>query len=291
MNLKSLKIVRFPIKVIRHYRANKQLIALCTHKSPKIQAIGKALSTTLSGASDQEDGLWLERIEQRRSILLSSDKVIEKIDYGAGTPDSDRSVNEMSDGIEISESISKICIGCSKDKFWATLLFNLVRHVKPKSCVELGSCVGISAAYQAAALKLNGGGRLLSLEGSPQVADIARETIDSLDISTYALISVGSFQETLQSALQSAEPVDYLFNDGHHDRAAVLEYFHTALPYLDQDALLIVDDISWSAGMKAAWSEIRQHAQVSCSIDLRQVGIAIISKTNTPQNVEFNIPL
>ena len=42
----------------------------------------------------------------------------------------------------------------------------LVRELRPHSCLELGTGVGVSAGYQAAAMELNGVGRLLTLDGS-----------------------------------------------------------------------------------------------------------------------------
>jgi predicted O-methyltransferase YrrM len=45
-------------------------------------------------------------------------------------------------------------------------LFKLVRTLQPATIVELGTCIGISAAYQAAAQQINHRGRIVTLEGS-----------------------------------------------------------------------------------------------------------------------------
>ena len=132
---------------------------------------------------------------------------------------------------------------------------------------------------------------MLSLTGSPQVADIARETLSTLDLEKHASIRTGPFHETLTPSLQSMKPVDYLFNDGHHDRDAVLGYFNDALPYLAEEAIVVIDDISWTAGMNAAWSEIENHERVSLTVNLRQVGIAVIGNASSTKKEHFNIPL
>src|SRR5215204_1409803 len=54
------------------------------------------------------------------------------------------------------------------------LLFRLVREFAPTSCLELGTCIGVSAAFQAAALELNGAGHLLTLERKPMLVEAAR---------------------------------------------------------------------------------------------------------------------
>ena len=63
---------------------------------------------------------------------------------------------------------------------WAYLLFRLIRELRPESVLEMGSCVGISACYQAAALELNGAGKLLTLEGAPVLAARTARSIEEL---------------------------------------------------------------------------------------------------------------
>ncbi len=164
-----------------------------------------------------------------------------------------------------------------------------MRHLKPNSSVELGSLVGISASYQAAALQLNGKGRLVTLEGSPESARIAAETLEQLGITTAKVIP-GPFHQTLGKTLESARPVDYLFNDGHHDREAVLRYFHQSLPFLADHAVMLFDDITWSPGMMSAWIEIQKHPRVRTAISLRTIGIAVIGSEQSAQE-HFMLPI
>ena len=286
-----MKLFRPLVNSLRQRSAKKSIVDLTSHRSLKLQAIGQALSESLPPRPQHntEDSV-LSEIEKRRKSLLDSERVIKKIDFGAGSPSSTRSKSEMASGVEISNTVAEVC-GGSKSEFWAHFLFRMIRKTNPVSCVELGSCVGISAAYQAYALKLNQQGKLLSLEGSPQVADIASETLSTIDLEEYASIQTGPFNETLLPSLQSMKPVDYLFNDGHHDHDAVLGYFDDALLYLADEAIVVIDDISWSDGMKAAWSEIESHERVSLTVNLRQVGIAVIGSASSSKKEHFNIPL
>ena len=90
----------------------------------------------------------------------------------------------------------------------------------------MGTAVGISAAYQAAALALNGRGTFTTLEGAEPLADIGR------------------FEDTLDAVLERRRPVDYVFVDGRHDRQATLAYFEQTIPFLAETAFLIFDDIA-----------------------------------------------
>ena len=120
--------------------------------------------------------------------------------------------------------------------------------LKPKSLLELGTCVGISAAYQGSACQINQSGALMTIEGSPALANIAKQTLQSLEIFNTEVV-IGPFHSTLETVLKSLAPVDFFFNDGHHDGDAVIEYWRLTLPYFADEAVVIFDDISWSPGM------------------------------------------
>ena len=76
------------------------------------------------------------------------------------------------------------------------LSLKLVRKTQPDLAIELGTCIGISAAYQSAAMQLNGKGRLISIEGSETIAALAKKNIESLHLNN-AEILCGTFKETL----------------------------------------------------------------------------------------------
>lgn len=87
-----------------------------------------------------------------------------------------------------------------------------------------------------------------------------------------------------------AEEPDFFFNDGHHDHDAVIRYFNQVIPYLSDAAVIVFDDISWSRGMRKAWTEIENDERISASIDLHTIGIALIDNAmNTKER--FKIPL
>lgn len=243
---------------------------------------------SLANTMSIEEQELIALIEQRRSFLLNSDKEIAVIDYGAGNASANRTKEEMEKGVQSTALVADIC-KASKSAFWATFLFKLIRNLEPSSCVELGSCVGISASYQAIALSINGKGNLITLEGCPEIAQIAKETLESLNIQNTSVIT-GPFHKTLKGVLESSKPIDFFFNDGHHDHDAVIKYFNEALPNLSNEAVIVFDDISWSPGMRKAWTEIENNKRVAASIDLQAIGIALVGN-NFDEKEKFRIPL
>jgi predicted O-methyltransferase YrrM len=124
---------------------------------------------------------------------------------------------------------------------------------------------------------LNGDGELVTLEGSPKVAELAQESLSALGLKNVSVV-VGPFDDTYETSLQAAQPVDFLFIDGHHDRYATVLYYQQALPYLSDDAIVVFDDICWSDGMRAAWEQIIASKETLVSVDLGPMGLVIASK-------------
>jgi predicted O-methyltransferase YrrM len=282
------QFVKLPLQVIRRHTAKNSLLQLTTHEDPKIKAIGHALLEALVKDLSAEELDAIHLIEQRHSFLLKSTRDIYVIDYGAGSPVSKRTEEEMKRGIQSAERVADIA-EASLPKFRAVILFKILRKLKPVSCVELGAGAGISAAYLASALNINGKGTVVTLEGSPEIANIAKETLESLGI-VNATVITGPFHKTLNDVLTASNPVDFVLNDGHHDHNAVIHYFNQVVPFLSDDAVIVLDDISWSAGMKKAWSRIEEDERVSASINLHSLGIAIVKKSLTTK-VKYKIPL
>jgi len=280
--------LELPSQMLRRHRVRDSLIPLTSHSDSKLRGIGIAIRESLVYRLPDKERQAIAPVEKRRSFLLKSNEAISVLDYGAGSPGSNRTVEEMENGILTTARVADIA-SVSKSAFWATILFKIIRQLHPQSCVELGSCVGISGSYQASAMQLNGSGKVVTLEGSPEIANIASETFELLGIDNASVV-VGPFHETLNGVLETSSPVDFFFNDGHHDHDAVIKYFNKAMPYLSDGAVIVFDDISWSAGMQQAWSEIEDDERVSASIDLNKIGIAIVTN-NGIEKQKFRIPL
>jgi predicted O-methyltransferase YrrM len=196
-------------------------------------------------------------------------------DFGAGGPADTLTTSAQQTGRTVAEVVGDSCRNYSKPPQWAALLFHLVRQFQPGTCIELGTCLGISAAYEGAALALNGRGRLVTMEGCKAFAAIAAETVAGLGLSPQVSIVAGPFHHTLGRTLGELGRVDYAFIDGHHDEEATVRYFEQLLPSLGERAVLVFDDIQWSPGMRRAWATVCRHPRVAVAVDLRTVGVCL----------------
>lgn len=248
---------------------------LCGETDESLKSLGHALKETVEGSISPDEKAWIDRIESLREELNSSCAGISIEDFGAGSPDDKFSDREMYEGNIISRTVGEVCRSASKPYLWTVLLLKLIRKFRPSVCLELGTCLGISASFQAAALKLNGTGEIVTLEGAKSLAELAEENFRALGLDN-ARVVVGRFQDTLNGVLDENRHVDFAFIDGHHDEKATVAYYEQVVPFLSERALIIFDDINWSAGMNRAWRTIIADEKIGFSADLKQIGICIL---------------
>jgi len=244
---------------------------LLKYSGDSASRIKQALMESVCSTITPEEKAWITRIEQIRKQFTNNPTSVVIRDFGAGDPNSRRSDEEMTIGTTSTTTYGEISLG-SKPPIWALLLFKLIRKIQPDLAIELGTCIGISAAYQAAALQLNGKGCLISIEGSEAIAALAKKNIESLHLNNVEILC-GTFKEVLPEVFTKISAIDYVFIDGHHDEQATIAYFELLLPHLAPNAIIVFDDISWSEGMRRAWEKIRKHNTIAFSVDLKMLGI------------------
>lgn len=261
-------------------RLGLSLLRLPRRGPPPVAAVRRALRAGALGSLSAGDRRWIEEIESLRVRLLGDVRELTVMDFGAGSGDAELTEAQMAKGRQKTLTVAEAC-AVSKPRRWALLLFHLVRSLRPRVCIEMGTCVGISAAYQAAALRLNGSGRLITLEGARPLAELAAGNLEELGL-RQARVVPGRFQDTLGEVLRENAPVDFVFVDGHHDEHATLGYFGQVVPHIADGAVVVFDDIGWSAGMARAWSSIASDPRVGHALDLGAVGLCIIASDRGP---------
>ena len=182
----------------------------------------------------------------------------------ASLPDSDRSQGRV-----MQFSASRVAV-TGKDRRWGTVLYLVARGFGCTTGIELGTCAGISAMYVASAPSM---GRYLTVEGSPELCEIAQESLT--DHPGVTIINA-LFDEALDRELPALQgSVDFAFVDGHHERVATVHYTDRIVSGLSDGAIVVFDDISWSADMRRAWDELRARSDWSHAIDLGAMGVCI----------------
>ena len=259
----------------RERRALRSALLEAQTTPPSLAAVNTALGlASLSEPTDAERSAW-SAIEERRDAMLSRSDVVEYLDFGAGSRERIRSATEQRDGVARTMSVKDLAMP-STHSVWGQFLCFITRVARPNAVLELGSCVGISAGYIAAGLRMNGGGHLWTLEGSPASAELAQETLAGLEPTPRTTIIVGRFNETLPHCLKDHGPFDLAYIDGHHDGDATIDYFSQIKRHLAPNAILIFDDVHYSAGMEQAWRTISSDADAKAQLRIRARGVVVI---------------
>lgn len=258
----------------RTIKTRAELARMERAASPSVRSIARAIEATLDGRLTAEEAERVHEIEALRTELCASTDPVDSTATGSG---------------EDAATIGQLCRTASKPHRWAFLLFRIIREQRPDTCVELGTCLGISAAYGAAALELNGAGSLVTLEGSEARAELAARNLQRLRLGSTRIVT-GLFRDTLGPVLERSGGIDYAFIDGHHREEATLAYFDQIAAHASSGAVVALDDIAWSEGMKRAWESVRTRDVVAASIDLFLMGICVIGRSaNTGERFGVSI--
>lgn len=240
----------------------------------RVARLKSVLEQSLKGELGPQESTWVASIERRRRELLVSREPLLVTDFGAGVAADQYSESEQRAGVSSTITVGEAC-RASKPKPWASLLLRLTREFRPTSILEMGTCVGISGSYIAAAMTINGAGHLYTLEGAESVADVARRTFGQLGLSALVDVITGPFHRTLKPTLEKVGTIDMIFVDGHHDGPATVRYFETVKPHLSESAIVVFDDLTWSDGMAQAWKTISADSTLRQAIGLGAMGIAL----------------
>jgi predicted O-methyltransferase YrrM len=240
---------------------------------PQDQLLAGAVATFLTRSASPEESAWIERIKSLRNQLMHSTEKLAIVDWGLP--------RDAAVGTTVDRHVSTICRAASTPPLWGLLMFALIRHFKPATCLELGTSLGISAAYQSVALELNGYGKMVSMEGAPTLADVARRNLRQLGVSRAKVIA-GRFQDTLEGVLARLGSIDFVFIDGHHDGHATQTYFRQILPYVTSKAVVVLDDITYSSDMRIAWHAIVEDKSIVTAVDLAKWGICLLDRDAKP---------
>jgi len=224
---------------------------------------------------DKSNYVEYRKLKAYRNSILQNKNKIEVTDFGAGSKifrSNSRQISQIARTAGISEKR-------------AELLFRITRYFQPENVLEIGTSLGLATS----ALCLgNENAEIISLEGCPQTASVAKEAFHSFEMMNSQII-VTEFQSYLKEVLQSNRKFDMIYFDGNHQKEATLQYFDLLLSTINENTVWIFDDIHWSAEMSAAWAIIKKNPQVTVTIDTFQWGFVFFRKCQVREDFIIRI--
>jgi predicted O-methyltransferase YrrM len=214
----------------------------------------------------------LAPVQSLRRELRRSRQLITIADYGAGSK-----VNPSRQRM-----IGDIARNSQKSSRFGRLLFRLIQRFEARTIVDLGTSLGLTTACLAEATKPYDG-KVLTFEGCPETATVARQNFERLGIQNVEVV-VGNIDETLAPQLNGLDSVDFVFFDANHRYEPTVRYFETCLPHSHNDTVFVFDDIHWSDEMEQAWAYIKNHTAVTVTVDLFWVGLVFVRREQPKQD-------
>jgi predicted O-methyltransferase YrrM len=237
-------------------RAGHRAVMLAAHvrargrDDPPSRAIARATLTAATGRHPAAEREWIDRIEDRRRRIP------------ADAP---------------GDELRGACPFWSIPRHWGRFLTRLVVELAPENAVEMGVGFGMSGCYQAAALEVQGRGRLTCLDQEESLAEIARESFAELGLDHRIELHMGPIGQTLGPVAERVAPIDYAYIDAEHTEAATVHNFEVILPHLTPGAVVVVDDVMLGDEMTRAWDRIAGHRRVAFALSLRRLGLVVVN--------------
>lgn len=208
------------------------------------------------------------KVEALRTTLICSKEVITVNDLGAGSRKTSKP----------QRSVSEIAKHAAMSKKQGQLITRIIDFYGFKKGLEIGTSLGIGAAYMASTAQYSG----ISIEGCAETARIAQKNLTQAGFSNID-VRVGEFSAILANLVE--EKFDFIYIDGNHRKLPTLDYFEFALNHSTENAFIIFDDIHWSEEMEAAWEIIQRDERINLSMDLFRLGI--VSKRSGQRKQHF----
>ncbi|WP_241093511.1 O-methyltransferase [Xanthomonas sp.] len=152
----------------------------------------------------------------------------------------ERLMRSKTDYVEFYSRLKELPLAVSRET--GLLLYMLARSCRARTIVEFGTSFGISTLHLAAALRDNGGGRLIGSEFEPSKVARAHDNLRAGGLADLVEIREGDALQTLRSDMPDG--IDLLLLDGA--KALYPQVLALLEPRLRPGALIVADNADYS---------------------------------------------
>ena len=213
----------------------------------------------LNVLKDRSPQQAFSEISSLRKALFKDDSILHLEDLGAGQSE------EKNSARSVASIISRSAVSENQGKF----LFRMSQHYRPRSILELGTSLGLSACYLSSG---NPEAQVMTIEGASAAAMQAERNFRKLGLEN-VLVHVGGFDEVLPFLIKQPGSIDMAYIDGNHRKEPTLNYVNFLIPHMSSSSVIILHDIHWSREMEDAWETILEDRRLLLTVDLFFFGL------------------
>ncbi|MFZ1077010.1 MAG: class I SAM-dependent methyltransferase [Nitrosotalea sp.] len=198
---------------------------------------------------------------QREQITLT---IIEKIEQGCSFEKGSllkfhREIKDNHDLIDyISRSLENLTNTGAFNPTFQTIVYSIIRHLKPEYVVETGVANGVSSTLILQALDLNNTGTLYSVDlPVPYWKNTAYRKVDKVEVKNDEvgwlvplklrkrwILSLGKSREILPEVFNKTKKCEVFFHDSEHSFDNMMFEFNTAWPHITNGGIILADDVN-----------------------------------------------
>jgi predicted O-methyltransferase YrrM len=223
----------------------------------------------------------VRQVESLRRAMLSDKRSIRVTDLGAGSATKaggERLVAEIARTAAVPKReaglLSRIVL--SKEQgAWG--MGHGALSMEKGIILELGTTLGISTLAMALAAP---GRRVVTVEGCPVLASMARENLQRYGASNAEVMNI-EFSAALECLRKDGLSVSFAFIDGNHRGPALTEYV-SKIAALGEEMIIVADDIRLTKEMFLAWKSVAASGIAPVTMETLRLGIFFLKHSITP---------
>ena len=133
--------------------------------------------------------------------------------------------------------IKKMQISVSQCHF----LHLIIKIIKPKKILEIGTFTGLSALTMGLAMDENS--KLTVLDKNKETSDVAMSFFKKAKIENKINLLLNNANVSLENLYNQKKKFDFIFVDA--DKENYINYFNNSLKILDNNGIIVVDNVLW----------------------------------------------
>lgn len=186
-----------------------------------------------------------------------------------------------------SHNNSEICVSVSDryrktsiSDYYGKILSSTCSYLNAKHFLELGTSLGVSAAYLASS---NSSIKGVTIDSNLNSTTKSQSLFDEFFFPHQVEFNNGKFNDILPYVLKDENKFDFVFIDGDHKYESTIDYVSQIKLFLSDNAVIVLDDIRWSRDMYRAWQELIQLTEFNYTVDFGRIGLLFKVNNNSPK--------
>lgn len=153
-------------------------------------------------------------------------------------------------------------------------------YLSAKNFLELGTSLGVSAAYIASS---NPSIKGVTIDSNLNSITKSQSLFDKIFPQHQVEFKSGIFKDILPEVLLVGNEYDFVFIDGDHNYESTIEYVTKIKMFLSENAVIVLDDIRWSSNMHRAWQELILLPEFNYTVDFGRIGFLFKINNHSPK--------